>query len=573
MNKVVSIEIAGQVFSTDEEAYEVLHAYLKKIHVQLSAEEEAADILNDIELRIAELLYAFRSDDKKAISIEQVNEVIEQVGFIDSDIEAIETPRRFFLDQQNKIIAGVCAGLAMRFRVPAFIVRLIFLLLTPLAGLGIILYLVFWMSFDSNTSRNAVLAAQGKAQTAKSIAAVGGKSEGAAHQIQRIIFLPFSLIGALFTVIANHFRKRSGGYLRIMKNIVAFVLLGFATTACIIMYAAFNARVFPTLIALLLFIAAMYLVVLGLAIYFRDYYLSNPHFQIARRLKVGAVIPAGMLVATMFFLLNAWDVYQQETIERSYPLAGNLLNLQFIEDRPLDTAYGSVRISMKTSDSPGNQVRIAVDYSGYGFNAANAEENLRNVEYVYALNGNTLELNEFWSLSEGELSRGQRVNVLIEVPQNVAVRSLWPLVINRDGSPYIYSVGHSYYDDGGTYLASGEYFHEVDAGFRDRLSENERVVLQDKFCEEFYISEYRNCRYHIQMPVQRNYQFDRAFQEDLETIEQVRTYLLPNRSLFVSNLYEVNDLIQNLSVNLTAMSEFQEYLLYLAEVKLNPQLL
>ena len=573
MNKVVSIEIAGQVFWTDEAAYEALSEYLKKIRLQLSAEEEAADILKDIELRIAELLYAFRSDDKKAITVEQVNEVIEQVGFIDSDIEVIETPRRFFLDQDNKIIAGVCAGLAIRFKVPVFIVRLVFLLLTPLAGLGVILYLVFWLSFDSNTSRNAVLAAQGKAQTARSIAELGSRTRSAAHQIQRIVFLPFSLFGALLTVIANHFRKRSGGYLLILKNIVAMVLLGLAAAACALMYEAYSDRVFPTLIAIVLFIAAMYLVVLVLAIYFRDYYLSNPHFQISRLLKLGAVIPAGMLVAAFVYVLNAWDVHRHEIIDSNYTLSGNVLNLQFNEERPEDIAYGSARFLIKTAETPGNQLRIAVDYSAFGFNESDAEANLRNAEYVFAFSGNTLELDQFWTLAEGAMNRNQRVDVLIEVPQNVITNSPWSLNINRNGSSYIYSLTNYFDNEGGSYLASGIYFHETGEGYRDRLSENERIVLRDKFCEEFYISRFRNCRFNIEIPVPRNSQFDRAFQDDMQTIEQVRTYLLPNRSLFVSNLYEVNELIEGLSVDLTSMSEFQEYLLYLAEVKVNRRLL
>ena len=614
MNKVVSIEIAGQVFWTEEEAYEVLSDYLKKIRLQLSAEEEAIDILKDIELRVAELLYAFRSDDKKAISVEQVNEVIEQVGFIDSDLEAVEIPRRFFLDQQNKIIAGVCAGLALRFRVPAFVVRLIFLLLTPLAGLGIILYLVFWMSFDSNTSRNAVLAAQGKAQTARSIAEIGNRSSSAAHQIQRIVFLPFSLVGALLTVVADHIKKRSGAYLLVLKNIVAIVLLGLAAMVCVSLYFAYQERVFPALIGIALIIAAMYLVVLVLAIYFRDYYLANPHFQVSRVLKLGAVLPVGILIAAFVYLANAWDVYLEETIERSYTLAGDTVNLQINDELPQDSVYGRVRVRIRTNDST-NQLRIAVNYSAYGFNEADADENLRNAEYVYAFDGNTLELDDFWRLSDGELSRDQRVNVLIEVPQNVTTSSPWPLTIRREGSSYIYSVAQTgrspfsfngravryvnpvvqsgrarisiirsgfaysypaarhFYEDGGSYLASGDFFHEIDDGFQDRLSDNERLVLQDKFCQEFYISEYRGCSYHIEIPVAENNLFDRAFEEDLQTIEQVRNFLLPNRSLFVSNLYEVNDLIQGLSVDQARMSEFQEYLLHLAEVKTNSRLL
>ncbi|MCW9018579.1 MAG: PspC domain-containing protein, partial [Kangiellaceae bacterium] len=126
MNKVVSIEIAGQVFWIDEDAYEDLRNYLQKIRAQLEDDECADEIYKDIELRIAELLYGLHSDEKKAITQEQLDEVIEQVGFIEGEEESVEAdslPRKSYLEPQNRILAGVCAGLATRFKVPAFIIR------------------------------------------------------------------------------------------------------------------------------------------------------------------------------------------------------------------------------------------------------------------------------------------------------------------------------------------------------------------------------------------------------------------------------------------------------------------
>ena len=49
------------------------------------------------------------------------------------------------LVRQNGMIAGVCGGLAARFGLPAFIVRLIFVLLLLPGGLpGLIPYLILW---------------------------------------------------------------------------------------------------------------------------------------------------------------------------------------------------------------------------------------------------------------------------------------------------------------------------------------------------------------------------------------------------------------------------------------------
>ncbi len=50
------------------------------------------------------------------------------------------------LERQNGIIAGVCGGIAVRFGVSPFIVRLIFLLLLLPGGLpGLVPYLLLWI--------------------------------------------------------------------------------------------------------------------------------------------------------------------------------------------------------------------------------------------------------------------------------------------------------------------------------------------------------------------------------------------------------------------------------------------
>lgn len=54
-----------------------------------------------------------------------------------------EQPR---LERQNGIIAGVCGGIAARFGVSPFIIRLIFFILLLPGGLpGLLPYLVLWI--------------------------------------------------------------------------------------------------------------------------------------------------------------------------------------------------------------------------------------------------------------------------------------------------------------------------------------------------------------------------------------------------------------------------------------------
>ena len=49
--------------------------------------------------------------------------------------------------RRGKIIAGVCAALANRFGISAFLVRLIFVLSIILPGPQVLVYLVLWVVF------------------------------------------------------------------------------------------------------------------------------------------------------------------------------------------------------------------------------------------------------------------------------------------------------------------------------------------------------------------------------------------------------------------------------------------
>ncbi|HEX7743963.1 MAG TPA: PspC domain-containing protein [Micromonosporaceae bacterium] len=53
--------------------------------------------------------------------------------------------RKLVRPRDNRMIAGVCAGLARRFGMSAGLVRLIFLLSLLLPGTQVIVYIVLWI--------------------------------------------------------------------------------------------------------------------------------------------------------------------------------------------------------------------------------------------------------------------------------------------------------------------------------------------------------------------------------------------------------------------------------------------
>ena len=50
-----------------------------------------------------------------------------------------------YRSKSDRMIAGVCGGLAKRFNIPAIWVRLAFVFIILLGGAGLLLYLILWL--------------------------------------------------------------------------------------------------------------------------------------------------------------------------------------------------------------------------------------------------------------------------------------------------------------------------------------------------------------------------------------------------------------------------------------------
>lgn len=155
MKKTVKINIAGVLFHVDEDAFEILNAYLEKIKSHFKTDREGSEIISDIENRIAELLQLKINDQKQAITFDDVNEMIEIMGRpediagdnSEDEYHAESTnKKRFYRDIDSNVIGGVCSGLSAYFNIDPVILRVLFVILTfAMAGFPLVLYLVLWI--------------------------------------------------------------------------------------------------------------------------------------------------------------------------------------------------------------------------------------------------------------------------------------------------------------------------------------------------------------------------------------------------------------------------------------------
>lgn len=144
MKKNITINIFGQLYAFDEDAYELLKNYEDALRNAFSSKPGGHEISDDIEARIAELLNDLKSNGVEAITIEHVQQIINQIGS-PQDIAGCEEQvedsegvaqqkeeerqeqktekttsgfvnslknKRLYRDANNKMLSGVLGGLA-----------------------------------------------------------------------------------------------------------------------------------------------------------------------------------------------------------------------------------------------------------------------------------------------------------------------------------------------------------------------------------------------------------------------------------------------------------------------------
>ena len=223
MNKTFTINIGYSIFNIEQSAYEVLNRYLNSIKAYFSTIDNDSEIIKDFELRIAENFLSKISPSKQCINLNDVKEMIEIMGSLDDFKEIYkdfkyESPKediktsKLYRDSSNRIIAGVCSGIADYFKIDPIIIRILFFIAVPL---NIIVYIIFWIgipSKDFDPNLRKILYRD------KENGVFGGVSKGLSNYLKidvniiRIVFvvsLFFGGAGLLFYLLLWFFTKEA----------------------------------------------------------------------------------------------------------------------------------------------------------------------------------------------------------------------------------------------------------------------------------------------------------------------------------------------------------------------------
>lgn len=166
MKETVNVSIASQAFTLDEDAWQMLDNYLKSIRDRLDADD--TETLNDIESRIADIFYENLPSAMMVVSASLVRRVMDQIGSPDvfgaprnanpsdggenSGSEGGDIWKRPLRRSRNdRILAGICGGIARHFGCDSSVVRLITLIMIIFGGLSVWIYIILWLVIPADT--------------------------------------------------------------------------------------------------------------------------------------------------------------------------------------------------------------------------------------------------------------------------------------------------------------------------------------------------------------------------------------------------------------------------------------
>ncbi|MEI8054347.1 MAG: PspC domain-containing protein, partial [Bacteroidota bacterium] len=208
MKQVININYHGRIIPIELAAYELLKSYTASLQVHFKDEEGKDEIINDIESRISELFQEQLSKGTTCITENDVNAVIKSMGKpeeLESEpvinqtksesnkqLDSSSTYKRLYRDENNKLIGGVCSGLANYFNIDIVIVRIVFIILFFSFGVGLIPYIILWVAVPSSATK--VLGSMRKKlyrDTDEKV--VAGVCSGLAHYFGISVWIPRTL--------------------------------------------------------------------------------------------------------------------------------------------------------------------------------------------------------------------------------------------------------------------------------------------------------------------------------------------------------------------------------------------
>ncbi|MHC1708179.1 MAG: PspC domain-containing protein [Bacteroidales bacterium] len=488
MKKNFNVNIAGIIFHMDEDAYEKLSSYLENLNHHFAHTEGKNDILSDIESRIGEMLQAKLSDEKQVIVKEDIENIISILGqpsdwgdeVSTGEKEKRQRPKRLYRDPDNKVIAGVCSGLAAYFNIDMVWLRVIFIVVTLAGfGTGIIAYLLLWLLTPEARTTAEKLEMRGEKVTISNIeksikeefdgikgriSDLKDEAKDAYHRnkhkgtnfFEKIFYLFLQVLSMIFKIIVVFF-----GLIFIAIGLFLLIgfLISFIDSGNEIYISSFGISAFslPAVLRLLmdsrettLAIVGLILVI-GIPLLLMVYIGARLLFRFKSRSRfIGipafSLILAGLVICSIVGIQLFKGFSQKAVSQQVYPLNPIHSNTIIIDtklpegdshiiDPHDDFMLGNWNIysagdstlffgvpSIEVQKSDNDSITLSIYSLARGESHDKARQRAANIRYKIVQNDSLILLDPYFYMPVSDKIRGQEVKLVFRVPGNKTVK-------------------------------------------------------------------------------------------------------------------------------------------------------
>jgi len=475
MDKTIKINLGGTLFQIDEEAYKILRGYLQDITNRLRNTPGAAETVEDIEVRIAEI---FQSQGASAgvISKENVDAMMgiigkpedfdpgDDVNTAQEPVYRSSAPKKLYRNPDDQIISGVCSGLGAYLNIEPVWVRLLFILFTCFFGIGFFVYVALWIALPSATSdlqKREMYGRDDYMAFLRKTHASGSYASGSSAQGSRI--------GSAFNEVFRAMGRVLFIFVRVLLIVigVCLVLTGFITLVVFVMIFFFkypgyfsttsfgvNLFYFPDFLnyvvnpAIAPWILALSFVVILLPLTAMIYWGVKMIFWF--RAKDGIVSLAGLVIWVMciaalsILLFNEGISFAEtaksvteEVIEKTpkaiYIVSGQkIADLHFDKEIAFDDEeyrvffidgnkglFISTGLNINKSDD--NSVRLDIRKRSAGRSRLDAQMKAEKLIYNYRIAGDTIRLDEYFTIPSDSKWSVDNVRVNLYIPEGTII--------------------------------------------------------------------------------------------------------------------------------------------------------
>ena len=160
VDRRIDVKIGSTAFTIEEGAYRALDNYLDDIRSRID-EAGAAEVMGDLEMRIADLLSGWLGNPNGVVDMYLVRRVQETIGRPEefgelkqpSQQATEEEVKRLMRTSGDKVIGGVCGGIAKFTRIDPTLLRIATLLLMLFGGLSLWIYIILWIFMPIDTNK------------------------------------------------------------------------------------------------------------------------------------------------------------------------------------------------------------------------------------------------------------------------------------------------------------------------------------------------------------------------------------------------------------------------------------